>query len=138
VAEPKRAFDRPRPFVGHDGPTCQPATAALAHEPDYPSGHATLGWAFALILAELDPPRATEILERGRAFGESRVVCGVHTVSAVQAGFVNGSAWVAALHSSAAFRADMDAARLELAAAAKSEPPQTCPAEAALLRPSPY
>jgi membrane-associated phospholipid phosphatase len=134
----KRAFDRPRPFVGHDAPICEARTQDLEHEPDYPSGHATEGWAFALILAELDPTRATEILERGRAFGESRVVCGSHTVSAVQAGFVNGGAWVAALHSSPAFRADMETARLELAAAAKSTPAETCPADTALLTPSPY
>jgi acid phosphatase (class A) len=31
-----------------------------------------------LILAELAPERATPILNRGRAYGESRVVCGVH------------------------------------------------------------
>jgi membrane-associated phospholipid phosphatase len=138
VDGPKTAFDRPRPFVGHDSPICEARTAHLEHQPDYPSGHATEGWAFALILTELDPTRATAILERGRAYGESRVVCGSHTVSAVQAGFVNAAAWVAALHGSAAFRADMDAARTELDAAAKSAPALTCPAEAALLTPSPY
>jgi membrane-associated phospholipid phosphatase len=138
VDGPKRAFDRPRPFVGHDAPICEARTRHLEHEPDYPSGHATEGWAFALILAELEPSRATDILERGRAFGESRVVCGSHTVSAVQAGFVNGAAWVAALHASPAFRADMDMARIELAEAAKSQPAASCPAEAGLLSPSPY
>jgi acid phosphatase (class A) len=66
------------------------------------------------------------------------VVCGSHTVSAVQAGFVNGAAWVAALHGSADFRADMDAARIALAAAAKTQPAETCPAQAGLLSPSPY
>jgi membrane-associated phospholipid phosphatase len=138
VDGPKHAFDRPRPFVGNDAPICEARTQHLEHEPDYPSGHATEGWAVALILAELDPARATQILERGRAFGESRVVCGSHTVSAVQAGFINAAGWVAALHGSAAFRADMDAARLELAATSNSQPPETCPAEAALLTPSPY
>jgi membrane-associated phospholipid phosphatase len=138
VDGPKAAFDRSRPFVGHDAPICEARTAHLEHQPDYPSGHATEGWAFALILTELNPSRATAILERGRAYGESRVVCGSHTVSAVQAGFVNAAAWIAALHGSADFRADMDAARTELAAAAKSAPAETCPAEAALLTPSPY
>jgi hypothetical protein len=138
VDGPKRAFGRPRPFVGHDAPICEARTAHLEHQPDYPSGHTTGGWAFALILTELDPSRATQILERGRAYGESRVVCGSHNVSAVEAGFINGAAWVAALHSSAAFREDMDAARTELAAASHSQPPETCAAEAALLTPSPY
>jgi membrane-associated phospholipid phosphatase len=126
VNGPKLAFARPRPFVGTDAPICEARTTKLEHEPDYPSGHATEGWAFALILAELYPERATPILARGRAFAESRVVCGSHTVSAIQAGFVNASGWVAALHGSAAFRADMDAARTQLAAASKSASPKTC------------
>jgi membrane-associated phospholipid phosphatase len=138
VVDAKRAFARPRPFLGNDAPICEARTPHLAQDSDYPSGHATGGWAFALILAELDPSRATQILERGRAYGESRVVCGSHTVSAVQAGFVNGAAWVAALHGSADFRADMDAARIALAAAAKTQPAEICPAQAGLLSPSPY
>jgi membrane-associated phospholipid phosphatase len=128
VNGPKLAFGRPRPFVGTDSPICEARTTKLTQEPDYPSGHATEGWAFALILAELDPERATPILARGRTFAESRVVCGSHTVSAIQAGLVNASGWVAALHGSSAFRADMDAARTQLAAASKSASPQTCKA----------
>jgi acid phosphatase (class A) len=44
----------------------------------YPSGHTAIGLAWALILCELFPENANLILDRGRAFGESRVVCNVH------------------------------------------------------------
>ena len=77
----------------------------------------------ALILAELMPDRATEILARGRAFGESRIICGAHSLSAVQAGWLAGAAATAVLHGSAAFRADMEAAREEVAKIREHVPP---------------
>jgi acid phosphatase (class A) len=111
----KRHYARRRPYLAQDLPICEPKTAHLAGNGDYPSGHATNGWATALVLAELLPDRTTAILERGRMTGESRFICGSHSVSAVQAGFMAGSTLVAALHGSHAFRRDMDAARMELA-----------------------
>jgi acid phosphatase (class A) len=82
----------------------------------------------ALILTELVPERSSAILARGRAFGESRVACGVHWLSDVQAGTLNGAAILAALHSSAEFRADLQQARHEIAAAGKHA--ATAPASA--------
>ncbi|HEX4198794.1 MAG TPA: phosphatase PAP2 family protein [Caulobacteraceae bacterium] len=119
VDPPKDSFNRPRPYVGAAGdpPICVEKTDALAKSPSYPSGHSTLSWAWGLILAELVPDRSTEILMRARAIGESRVICGVHYLSDVDEGRTNGSALVAALHSSPEFRADMDKARAEIAAA---------------------
>ena len=113
----KRSNRRLRPFLIDKGETCIPASAGLAATYDYPSGHATVGWALGLALAELEPDRATAILERARAFGESRVVCGVHNASAVDAGRTEGSVVVAALHGSAEFREDLEAARAEIAKA---------------------
>jgi acid phosphatase (class A) len=106
---------RKRPFLVADGPICLKRPTGLEGNPDYPSGHTTFGWEVGLILAELAPDAATAILSRARAFGESRVVCGVHNASAVEAGRMTASAVVAALHGSAAFRMDLDAARSELA-----------------------
>lgn len=104
-----------RPYLGANQPICEPKTTHLAGNGDYPSGHASNGWATALILAELAPDRATQILRRGREFGESRYICGSHSRSAVEAGFMAGSVLVARLHASADFRRDMEAARQELA-----------------------
>jgi acid phosphatase (class A) len=90
----------------------------------------------ALLLAELFPDRATEILARGRAYGESRVICRVHTVSAVEAGYVAGAAATAVLHGQAEFRRDLEAARAELAHVRADAPPADtarCRAEARAL-----
>ncbi|MHA6204989.1 phosphatase PAP2 family protein [Dyella soli] len=140
TAPAKKANQRQRPFLIDQGATCQP-TDQLAKSFDYPSGHATRGWAVGLVLTELAPDRASDLLLRSRAFADSRVVCGVHNLSAVEAGAVNGAAVVAALHADAAFQQQLAAARQELAAYRKTAPsnagPQ-CSAEHALIAPTPY
>ena len=79
----------------------------------WPSGHAMLGWTYALLLAELVPEQADAVLLRGRQFGDSRVVCGVHYPSDVEAGRAVGAALVARLHAEPQFVADMAAAKAE-------------------------
>lgn len=134
----KHHFKRLRPFQVAQGEICQP-TAQVAGSFDYPSGHTVWGWSWALVLAELAPDRATEILSRGRAYGQSRAVCGAHNASAVEAGGMVAAATNATLHGSAEFRADMDAARAELASLRQSgEKPPACEAEAALIAQSAY
>jgi acid phosphatase (class A) len=110
----KAAFQRKRPYLLVEGPICVEKSDALAASFDYPSGHATLSWMSGLILSELAPDRATRLMSRARAYGESRMVCGVHTMSAVEAGRSVGAVIVAAQHGSPEFRADLDAARTEL------------------------
>lgn len=133
---PKNYYGRKRPYLVDEGPICVEKTASLAASPDYPSGHSTWGWTVGLVLAELAPDRSTAILARARAFGESRLVCGVHNLSAVDAGRTNASAVVAALHGSEAFRADLEAARADLARARAAGPAPdaaACTAEAELV-----
>lgn len=133
----KQGYATRRPYLVDEAPICEPKTAHLAGNGDYPSGHTTNGWSTALLLAELMPERATEILARGRAYGESRYICGSHSASAVEAGFMAGSVVVSTLHASAEFRRDMDAARAELAAlrtTASPIPAARCAAEARALR----
>jgi acid phosphatase (class A) len=138
---PKDIYKRPRPYLTDAGPICVEKTDALAKSPDYPSGHNAWGWTVGLLVAELAPDRATEILARARAFGEGRLVCGVHNLSSVEAGRLNGSIVVAALHGQEAFRKDLDAARKEVAAARKAGPapdPAMCAKEAEIVAKSPY
>ena len=76
-----------------------------------------------------------------QAFGDSRLVCGVHNLSAVEAGRTNGSIVVAALHGQEPFRKDLEAVRKEIAAVRKAGPapdPAVCAAEAELVAWSPY
>jgi acid phosphatase (class A) len=110
----KNTYGRPRPYARWGGTICTPVSPMLDKSLDYPSGHAQLGWTNALVLAEIAPDRATQILARGRAFAESRAVCGVHTVSATEAGMTLASAQVAAARANPAFKTDIDAARVEL------------------------
>jgi acid phosphatase (class A) len=123
VTPPKDHYQRPRPAVGNDKPICVAREPALLNNGSYPSGHAMLGWAYALLLAELVPERSDAILLRGREFGDSRVICGVHYPSDVEAGRTLAAALVARLHAEPQFTADMAAARAELAKAA----PAQCP-----------
>ena len=140
---PKDHYGRPRPYMAADAgdtPICVAKSDALAKSASYPSGHATASWAWGLILAELAPDRATEILMRARSIGESRIVCGVHYLSDVEAGRTTGAILVAALHGDAAFRADLDKARAEVAAARAAPhaaPGQCAVADAAAAHP-PY
>ena len=109
---------RPRPFLSDSAiTTCIPNDERLRASFSYPSGHAALGFAWGLVLAELVPSRAEALIERGRDFTWSRVVCGVHYPSDVEAGRTVAAAAVARLHADAEFRTMMDAARAELATA---------------------
>jgi acid phosphatase (class A) len=113
----KGTYNRPRPFVVNKKPTCTPGEEGqLKTSGSYPSGHAAIGWALALILCEIAPEQTDALLARGRAFGESRMVCNVHWQSDVIEGRFMGAAVIARLHADPQFRADVDAARAELAA----------------------
>lgn len=114
----KNHYQRKRPFATYKETTCAPAEdAKLAKDGAYPSGHAALGWAWALVLSEIAPDRADAILQRGHSFGQSRVICGAHWQSDVNAGRLVGSAAVAKQHSDATFLAQMAAAKAEITAA---------------------
>jgi acid phosphatase (class A) len=133
----KDQYGRVRPFVVNMEPICAPEAerAMLLKSPSYPSGHAAIGWAWALILTEVAPERTDVVLARGLAYGQSRVICNVHWQSDVDAGRLMGAATVARLHADPAFRADLEAAKAEVAAArAKGlKPTGDCTAEAGAL-----
>jgi acid phosphatase (class A) len=129
-------YSRARPFTRNQEPICTPEKRAfLEMDGSYPSGHTAVGWAWALILAEVAPEHADRILARGLTFGESRNVCNVHWHSDVVQGRLMGAASVARLHAEPTFRADLEAARAELAAvrAKDLQPVRDCKAEAAAL-----
>jgi len=117
IDPPKDHYARPRPFLRMPGNICVPKADSLVKSGSYPSGHSTASWDWGLILADLAPDRATEILSRARAYSESRVVCGVHYPSDIATGRLNGSALFAALEANPEFRADLEKARAEVAAA---------------------
>lgn len=111
----KAVFGRERPFFhdkdldvcddGHD------------RKNSYPSGHATMGYAAAAVLANLIPGNAQIILARASDYAESRLYCGVHYRSDIQAGQVLGNVLFDRLMTKPAFLAELEAARVELTAA---------------------
>lgn len=107
----KDKYARTRPFVFNGEPSCTPdKEEGLARNGSYPSGHTSIGWAWALILSEVAPARSNQILARGRSYGQSRVVCNVHWNSDVAEGRSMGAAVVARLHGEPKFRDDVAAA----------------------------
>lgn len=113
----KNHYQRKRPFMVNNTPICTPYDeAALRKDGSYPSGHTAIGWAWALILAEVFPGQADVILERGKQFGISRNVCNVHWHSDVVYGRMMGATAVAMLHSNTDFMVDLKLAKKEVTA----------------------
>ena len=133
----KDYYKRRRPFTVHGDPSCTPREKLK--DDSYPSGHSSIGWAWALVLAEIAPDRGNAILARGLAFGQSRIVCGVHWKSDVEAGRVIGASVVSRLHADPVFTAQSAAARKEIegARAAGLKSPLDCAAEAQALASAP-
>ena len=130
----KVKYQHIRPFMVNDKPTCTPhQDAMLRKDGSYPSGHSAIGYGWGLILAELVPARAADLVERGREFGDSRMVCNVQWLSDVQTGRYVAGAVVSRLHAVPEFRADMAAAATELAASTAKPDPADCDREAAAL-----
>lgn len=110
----KNHYQRIRPFAFFGEDTCNPEQQdELSRNGSYPSGHTSIGWAVALVLAEINPARQNEILERGFQIGQSRVICGYHWQSDVDAGRLAGSAVVARLHAHPAFLLQLGKAKEE-------------------------
>ena len=124
---PKDHYNRTRPLIGNDLPICVAREDWMKTNASYPSGHSMTGWAWALILGELEPGRLGKLMQAGDAIGESRIICGVHYRSDVEAGRKLGAAMVARLHSDPGFLRDLAAAKAELRRV-PAAPPLNCAA----------
>ena len=117
----KDYFHRPRPFQRLQlqrvcEKSAPPKPEANPTRGDgYPSGHSVRGWTVAMILARVAPERTEAVMKRAEIYQESRLVCGMHFPSDVEAGHDVASAVVARLDSSATFQADLARARKEYA-----------------------
>jgi acid phosphatase (class A) len=138
----KIRYQHKRPFqVAEDDVCVSPSgKAALERSPDYPSGHTALSWETGLMLSQLAPDKVVDLLARARAFGQSRVVCGVHNLSAVEAGWMTATAVFAMQMSSPEFRKDLDTARTDFASlrAAAKATLDGCEVESRTLSNNPY
>jgi len=120
TTEAKKRFSRPRPFQRFAlARVCGQAKppkpeAAPTKGTSYPSGHAVVSWAAALVMMETAPANATPVVSRAVSHGESRVVCGVHFPSDVEAGRILGAAVVDKLFTVPEFRRDLMCAKREV------------------------
>ncbi len=120
VAAAKRHWDRPRPFRA--SAEVRPVIGNVS-EGSYPSGHAACGYLWAILLADLLPAQHDALFARGIAYGQSRVVGGVHYPTDLAAGRLAAAVVAAQMFASATFRADLEAARTEMAAAGLAPTP---------------
>jgi acid phosphatase (class A) len=101
----KRQARRPRPYASHpELKPCLPPETGYS----FPSGHATWYAAAAELLAALVPERRERLLQVGSHGGASRVMCGVHYPSDVEAGRRLGVAAAAQIQRTAAWRSFRD------------------------------
>ena len=113
----KRYFLRNRPWA------IDPSLVACDYKPNaapltsYPSGHATLSYSEGYILAALMPEKAQPILARASEYAYSRLVCGAHYGTDIEASHVLGTELVMMMLQNPGFAAQVEASRAELRAA---------------------
>jgi acid phosphatase (class A) len=76
-----------------------------------------MGFSMGVVLASLAPEKAQAILARASEYAENRLVCGMHFRRDIEAGETLGPVVAIELMQSPGFRADYDAAAVELRAA---------------------
>ncbi|HEX4014189.1 MAG TPA: phosphatase PAP2 family protein [Candidatus Cybelea sp.] len=102
VDEAKLYYGRPRP------------SGAAKKRGSYPSGHAAFAAAAAVVLSQLVPCKRDEIFKQARAFGENRIILGLHYPSDIVAGWTSGTLAAFAMMESSSFQRDLAAAKTEL------------------------
>lgn len=127
----KSHYKRVRPWVANHARVCTPSEQVVRDDGSYPSARGAVGWAYAEVLADLNPARSSVIIDRGREFGESRVVCDAEWQSDVDAGRAMAAAVVRRLRSVDQFRSDFAAARQEVSRTLRSHSgtPLNCASE---------
>ena len=83
----------------------------------YPSGHASLGYAVAIVLADLIPEKSQAIMSRALSYAYSREVCGEHYRDDVEASHALGTAVGVMLLHNVAFIDRFKLAKAELRSA---------------------
>jgi acid phosphatase (class A) len=121
AAAAKKQYQRPRPYQRMQlRRVCNRGDAPVVeehpmHGASYPSGHSVHGWTVAMILSRIAPDHAQALMERAEEYEESRLICGMHFPTDIEAGQVVAAAVVSRLDSSIKFRADVAKARKEYA-----------------------
>lgn len=132
-----KANPRPRPIAADpQRRPCQRLAEGMRDSPSWPAAAAVAGAAYGELFAALAPDRAEAARAIGREIGTSRAVCAMNWPSDVADGQRLGLAVYEAAASNPDFSADLEAARVEVAAArAEGLTSPGCAAERRALRP---
>jgi acid phosphatase (class A) len=124
-AEEKRDADVAKDYFKRKRPWIVDSTLDSCSKGDdepltsFPSGHATMGFSMAAILARLAPSRGPAIMARAADYAHSRLICEVHFHADIIAGQALGMIVAERLMQDAAFQQQFNAAKMEIAAVAK-------------------
>ncbi len=108
----KAFFARKRPWI--EDSSLHPCSTDDDANSSYPSGHATMGFSFAAVMARLVPEKSQAFMTRAATYGRARIICEVHFRSDVAAGQTLGLVVAERLMSNAQFRKMFDASAHEL------------------------
>jgi acid phosphatase (class A) len=111
----KDYFKRNRPWIADA--TLTERCGKADPQSSYPSGHTTMGYSVAVVLAALVPEKETAIMSRAAQFAENRLVCSMHYRRDIMAGEALGTVVGYALLQNAAFQQQFALAKAELKAA---------------------
>jgi acid phosphatase (class A) len=116
VSRAKAGFGRPRPYALDKNldPVCPLDSVANR---SYPSGHTSVGYLMGVVLAAMVPEKKEVIFARTQEYAESRLYCGVHYRTDIEAGRIAGTVLAAVAMNNAEFQREFAAARAELRAA---------------------
>ena len=113
----KHHFNRRRPYQIDTSITpCLPPKNFDINASD-PSGHTSMAFSSAVILADLLPDYAPAIMRRAEQYGRNRIICGAHHPFDVRSGQVLGTLIGVILLKNPALQPQLNAARAELAKA---------------------
>jgi acid phosphatase (class A) len=131
----KELYNRRPPFEVYKTQICSPSDSkVLEAEGSYPSARAAVGWAYAIVLADLNPSRRDAIMLRGAEFGRSRMICDESWQSDVDAARSLANEDLKRSMQNPRFRSDLARARAEVASVMRSGiPPTGCKAESIAL-----
>lgn len=114
TSDAKKHYNRTRPFAEFGLPSCTPyAEDYLREDGSYPSGHTATGYGLSLVVASVAPERQQQLIERGKDYAQSRIVCNVHYPSDVKAGMQVAEAVLRSQMENEQFQVDLKAAQSE-------------------------
>lgn len=111
----KAYFRRTRPWILD--PRLRTCSRDQPPQSSYPSGHAAMAFAMAVVLARAAPTLGPKLLDRANEYAYERIVCGMHFKGDIVAGQTLGTAVSVMLLRDPQIQADIAAAGRELTAA---------------------